>query len=113
VSEHCASCGAVLSRYNDDTPCAACARSQPTPQVPDPERLLCAVAAALFGRPSEPVYLQEALAEQGVYADHVDVQHAISKLRRRGVEIEAEPRKAGYRLIGWSRAFAWHRRRRS
>lgn len=115
----CTACGAVLSQYGEPgaTLCAPCSRasSRPPLQLLDRERLIGAVAGVLFMaralRPGESVYLQRELAELGVYADHIDLQHAIQKLRRRGCAIEATPRVPGYRLTGWSLSWAWHRRR--
>ena len=105
----CSACGAVLSRYNEGDLCAACERAAPALEVPDADRLLFAIAALLFARPGASVHLREELSARGVYADHIDVQCAVKRLRRRGLVIEATPRQAGYRLTAWRPR--WHRRR--
>lgn len=119
--EACIRCGAILSRYrgNGDELCAPCARraaEEERQHVLDPERLLYAVAGALFtARALEPerrVHLRAELADQGIEADHVDVFQAVQKLRRRGMTIEADERQPGHRLVGWSFRFRRRFRRR-
>jgi hypothetical protein len=52
--------------------------------------------------PGEPLYLREALASPGVDADHVKIQQAVAKLRRRhGLVMSGEPREPGYRVRDW------------
>jgi hypothetical protein len=112
--ERCLRCGAILSRYrgNGDELCAPCARKaaeEERQHVLDPERLLYAVAGALFtARALEPerrVHLRAELADQGIETDHVEIFQAVQKLRRRGLAIEADERQPGHRLIGWSHRF--------
>jgi hypothetical protein len=114
--ETCLRCGAVLSRYrsHDEQICAPCQRAEleaePGPRILEPEQLVVAVAALLLQahahEPDRRVHLRAELAEQGIETDHVEIRQAVQKLRRRyGMEIDADERKPGHRLVDWPYRF--------
>ena len=76
----------------------------PAPRLP-PSGIVIAHDAL---HPSEPLHVREALAAYGVDADHVKIQQAVAKLRRRhGLVMSGEPREPGYRVEDWT----WEARR--
>lgn len=110
----CRRCGAFLSRYRcgEEDLCAPCARTLAEEErvcILDQEAMLFAVAGVLFTcratKPECRVHLRDELAGMGIAADHVDLFQAVQKLRRRGLKIEADERRPGYRLISWSHRF--------
>jgi hypothetical protein len=63
-------------------------------------------------RPNEAVYVQRELEEHGIVTTTHDVARAIDSCRRRGMDIDAVPRRVGYWLRDWLRpAVVWAGRR--
>lgn len=119
----CTACGAVLAAERpagdpEDTRARAAAPAGSggplVTRVLEGDELMYAVAGVLFLgralRPGERLYVQEELAQLGVWALTCDVFHQVERLRRRGLEIEAVEREPGYALVSWPFRF---RRRRS
>ena len=81
----------------------------PSPPRVAPLRFARAEATAVRDRaprdalhPGEPLHIHEALSAYGVDADHVKIQQAVRKLRRRhGLIMSGKPREPGYRLRDW------------
>lgn len=87
------------------------------PVLLEGERLTRAVAGVLLIHsalhPGEAVYVQGELEEHGIVTTTHDVAQAIDSCRRRGVVIDAVPRRTGYWVGDWLRpALSWTSRQR-
>lgn len=111
----CDRCGAYLRERNEASLCDPCSQTvascapyieNATPQAPPDVNFLELVAGIVLTHdalhPGEPLYVRQALAAYGVEADHVEIQQAVRKLRRRhGLVMSGKSRQPGYRLEDW------------
>lgn len=87
------------------------------PVLLEGELLTRAVAGVLLIhsalRSEEPVYVQRELEEHGIVTTTHDLARAVDSCRRRGMAIDAVPRRTGYWLRDWLRpALSWTPRQR-
>jgi hypothetical protein len=111
----CDRCGAYLRKGNIASLCDPCSETvascvpyveTATPHAPPDVNFLELVAGIVLTHdalhPGEPLHVREALAAYGVDADHVKIQQAVAKLRRRhGLVMSGKPREPGYRVKDW------------
>ena len=84
------------------------------PRLLEGDELLYAVAGILMLYhalwPDQPVVVQRELEKMNVVCTTEDVHNAVRNCRRRGLNVDAEPRRTGYLLLGWLPSATWRPR---